>query len=173
MFPLPVEVLLIPLIVVDPDLLFPLIGGALLGSLLGGTLSFLQGRRDSIWARERLKGVMGVVPGMILKADRWLGRYREEAIALFCWTGVPYKVFATLSGAARHPLFSFLCVSVLARSLRFLIAGWAARVTALHWMELIQLHAGWMALGYTGLITTAYGFNQWLYRSISGQGVSS
>ena len=169
-FPLPPEVLLIPLILFEPETLLPVVIGALLGSLCGGTATFFWARQNSIRARERLPRLVGVAPRMVDQADQWLGRYRDEAVAFSSWTGIPYKVFAALSGTRRGPLLVFLWVSFLARALRLLAVGWLTQQAAFRWGEEMRSRWLWVSLGYTAAAAVLYGIHQWFWSRVRPTG---
>ncbi len=164
-FPLPPEILLVPLIVCAPDGWFPLVVASLAGSLAGGAVGFSFARLRPERARTLLVRIPGVAPGMVTKAERWIGRQGVGAVAFSAWTGVPYKIFAVLSGAAEHAWVPFIGASVLARGLRVVALGWGAHMVGTHWGEPIRRQGLLFGLIYVGLVAAGYWFNQRVHRA--------
>ena len=126
-FPIPPDVLMIPMILARPGRAWLIAGVALVSSVLGG----LAGYAIGAFAYESLGRP-------ILEA---LGK--EEAMAAFnetfngvgFWavlvagvTPFPYKVITIMSGWTALPLATFLVTSVLARGLRFFVLAALLRV---------------------------------------------
>lgn len=102
---------------------------------------------------------------MVTKAECWIGRHGVGAVAFSAWTGVPYKIFAVLSGAAEHAWVPFLGASVLARGLRLAVLGWAAHAVGNAWGEPIRRQAILFVLIYVGLVAAGYQLNQRAHRA--------
>ncbi|PID37014.1 MAG: cytochrome B [Rhodobacterales bacterium] len=123
MFPIPPDVLMIPMIIAAPNRAFLIAGVALISSVLGGMLGYAIG-----W------GVFESVGRPILefygKTDSF-GQFADTYNAYGAWavliagvTPFPYKVITILSGSTGLDFAVFMVASVLARGLRFfLVAG--------------------------------------------------
>ncbi|SIS73349.1 YqaA family protein [Phaeovulum vinaykumarii] len=121
-FPIPPDVLLIPMILARPDRAFVIAAVATVASVLGGLLGYAIG-----W------GLMESLGHFVLdfygKADAFdtlAARFNEQgawAVLIAGVTPFPYKVITIFSGATGLHLGLFIAVSILARALRFFIVA--------------------------------------------------
>jgi membrane protein YqaA with SNARE-associated domain len=119
-FPLPPDLLLIPMILARPRRAFVLAGLCTLMSVLGGFLGYAIGYLlfDSIGRP-------------ILEFYHAMGRYDALKAAFAQWgvwiiiikgmTPIPYKLVTIASGVAQFPLVPFALASLVSRSLRFFL----------------------------------------------------
>ena len=124
-FPIPPDVLMIPMILAAPHRAFLIAGVAMLASVAGGVAGYGIG-----W------GLYETVGRPVLefygKTDSWevlQGRFDEDPALVF-WTiafaGVtpfPYKVITIFAGAAAMNLPLFILTSILARGFRFFLVA--------------------------------------------------
>ncbi len=118
-FPIPPDVLLIPLCLGRPQdaLWFASLcsAGSVLGGMAGYGLGFFGGRPllRRLFKEEKLRAV-----------ERYYDKYNAWAIGIAGLTPLPYKVFTVSGGAFAIGFRTFVIASVLSRSLRFFaIAG--------------------------------------------------
>jgi membrane protein YqaA with SNARE-associated domain len=117
-FPIPPDVLLMPVVLARRDRAFRYAALTAVCSILGGTVGysigyFLQGLGRWILS---LTGN----PNAMSDFQHWYGQWGALMIAL----PIPYKITAIASGVAHLNLAVFLAVSLLVRGLRFsLLAG--------------------------------------------------
>lgn len=118
-FPIPPDVLLIPLCLGQPRLAFWFAAICSVGSVLGGALGYgigFYGGRPLLkrWFRaERIRSV-----------ERYYDRYNAWATGIAGLTPIPYKLFTIAGGAFAVNFRIFLLASLIARSLRFFtVAG--------------------------------------------------
>ena len=119
-FPIPPDILMIPMILVQPKRAFTIASIALFGSVLGGLLGYFIGSTlyeeigypiISFFGKEEL-------------ADQFNRRYNNLGfwpVVIAGLTPIPYKIVTIMSGWASAPIGSFLIASILARGLRFFI----------------------------------------------------
>ena len=122
-FPIPPDVLMIPMILAMPWRAFHIAAVATLASVLGGLLGYAIGY-----------GFMDAIGRPVLefygKADKFedlatrFNTYGGWAVLVAGVTPFPYKVITIFSGATQLSLPLFMGVSVLARALRFFIVAW-------------------------------------------------
>lgn len=121
-FPIPPDVLMIPMIIARPSRAFVIAGVATLASVLGGILGYGIG-----W------GLFETVGRPVLEfygKDAYFGefaqRYNEYGAWMVLFAGVtpfPYKVITIMSGATGLSVPVFMVASVLARGLRFFVVA--------------------------------------------------
>jgi membrane protein YqaA with SNARE-associated domain len=121
-FPIPPDVLMIPMIIARPSKAFVIAGVATVASVLGGLAGYGIG-----WGLFETVGrpVMEFY-GKDSYFDEFAVRYNEWgawAVLIAGITPFPYKVITIMSGATGLSLPVFMVASVLARGLRFFIVA--------------------------------------------------
>jgi membrane protein YqaA with SNARE-associated domain len=118
-FPIPPDVLLIPLCLGDPSraLWFATICsvGSVLGGIAGYAIGFYGGRPlvYKLFPDARVRAV-----------ERYYDRYNAWAIGIAGLTPLPYKIFTISGGACAINFKVFVVASVISRSIRFFaVAG--------------------------------------------------
>lgn len=117
-FPIPPDLILIPLILAEPDLFifFALIAAA--GSVAGSLLGYFIGIKGGRPVLIKLVGLKKTE-----KAEKYFDKYGDWAILIASFTPVPYKVFTILSGILRHSIRNMFIVSAIGRTARFLMVA--------------------------------------------------
>jgi len=121
-FPIPPDVLMIPLILAQPKRAWFIAGVALVASVAGGLLGYTIGAffYDSIGAPilESLgKG------DSVLEFNERFNDYSFWAVLVAGVTPFPFKVITILSGWTAMPLGVFITTAIIARALRFFIVA--------------------------------------------------
>lgn len=122
-FPIPPDVLMIPMILARPSRAWLIASVALVASVLGGLLGYAIGAffYDSIG--QPVLEAMGKAHAM----EEFNTRFNDFGFWAVLGAGVtpfPYKVITIMSGWTGMPLGTFIATSILARALRFfLVAG--------------------------------------------------
>ena len=121
-FPIPPDILMIPMIIAAPNRAFLIAGVCLVASVLGGLLGYYIGY-----------GLFETIGQPVLEFygkdkyfDEFAVRYNEWGAWAVLFAGVtplPYKVITILSGATSMNLPVFIIASIVARGLRFFIVA--------------------------------------------------
>ncbi|WP_424943029.1 YqaA family protein [Aliiroseovarius crassostreae] len=121
-FPIPPDILMIPMIIAAPRKAFVIAGVALVASVLGGMFGYLIG-----W------GVFESVGRPVLefygKADTFetfsqtYNDWGAWAVLIAGVTPFPYKVITILSGSTGLNFWVFMVASIIARGLRFFVVA--------------------------------------------------
>jgi membrane protein YqaA with SNARE-associated domain len=122
-FPIPPDLLMIPMIIARPNRAFLIAGVCLTASVLGGLLGYAIGALAFDWLGQPILEALG-------KGDR-IAEFNVRFNDLGFWavlvagiTPFPYKVITIMSGWTGMPLATFVVTSIIARGLRFfIIAG--------------------------------------------------
>lgn len=121
-FPIPPDVLMIPMIIAAPHRAFLIAGIATVSSVLGGLFGY--------WIGAELFDTVGrpilEFYGKTDRFDEFAARYNEFGAAAVLVAGVtpfPFKVITILSGATGLSLLQFTIYSIIARGLRFFIVA--------------------------------------------------
>jgi membrane protein YqaA with SNARE-associated domain len=119
-FPLPPDLLLIPMILARPRRAFLLAGLCTVMSVLGGFLGYAIGYF-----------LFDAIGRPILEFYHAMGRYDALKAAFAQWgvwiiiikglTPIPYKLVTIASGVAQFPIVPFALASLVSRSLRFFL----------------------------------------------------
>ncbi|MDD9912859.1 MAG: DedA family protein [Alphaproteobacteria bacterium] len=122
-FPIPPDVLLIPMVLVAFDRAFYYAFLCTLGSVLGGILGYFIGMLafDSIgqaiidfWHLESKFGIL----------QQWYQEYDVFIVAAAGFSPIPYKIFTIFSGFMEADFFQFTVASTLSRGARFFLIAW-------------------------------------------------
>ena len=117
-FPLPPDLLLIPLALSNTSLALLFAAVATVGSTLGGMLGYYIGDKGGRPLLERFFS-----PEKISLVQDQYRRYDVWAVGMAAFTPIPYKLFSISAGAFQLDFKRFLLASVLGRGGRFLAVG--------------------------------------------------
>ncbi|WP_298906387.1 YqaA family protein [uncultured Aliiroseovarius sp.] len=136
-FPIPPDVLMIPMIIARPSRAFVIAGVALVASVLGGMFGYYIG-----WGMfETVGRPVLEFYGKDAYFDEFATRYNEWgawAVLIAGVTPFPYKVITILSGATGLNFAVFMVASIIARGLRFFIVAtllWKFGAPIRHFIE--------------------------------------
>ncbi|MDZ7710524.1 MAG: YqaA family protein [Roseovarius sp.] len=122
-FPIPPDVLMIPMILARPSRAWLIAGVALVSSVVGGMLGYAIGAFAYESIGQPILSALGKGEAM----EAFNIRFNDLGFWAVLTAGVtpfPYKVITIMSGWTGMPLATFVATSILARSLRFfLVAG--------------------------------------------------
>jgi len=150
-FPIPPDVLMIPMILARPERAWLIAGVALVASVLGGMLGYAIGA----FAYEEIGRPILQALGKDAAMDAFNTRFNDFGFWAVLTAGVtpfPYKVITIMSGWTGLPVMTFMATSVLARGLRFFL------VAALLWKfgapirDFIERRLGLVALAFVVLL---------------------
>ncbi len=119
-FPIPPDLLMIPMIIAAPHRAFVIAGIATVASVAGGLLGYAIG----MFAYDSLGQPILESLGKADSMEAFNTRFNDAgfwAVLVAGLTPFPYKVITIMSGWTAMPLGTFVITSVLARALRFFI----------------------------------------------------
>ena len=122
-FPIPPDVLMIPMILAAPHRAWLIAGVALVSSVLGGMAGYAIGA----FAYEGLGQPILAALGKAEAMEAFNTRFNDFGFWAVLTAGItpfPYKVITIMSGWTGMPLMTFIVTSILARGLRFFIVAW-------------------------------------------------
>jgi len=117
-FPIPPDVLMIPLCLQSPKSAFFFAGICTVGSVLGGAFGYFIGLKGG---RPLLKRFLA--ESKILTAERLYQKYDVWAIGIAAFTPLPYKVFTVTAGLFQLNFKKFVLMSIIGRGARFFIVA--------------------------------------------------
>ncbi len=122
-FPIPPDVLMIPMILARPSRAWLVALVALVTSVLGGLLGYAIGALAYESIGQPILESLGKADSMAEFNTRF-NDFGFWAVLVAGMTPFPYKVITIMSGWTGMPLATFIATSILARGLRFfLVAG--------------------------------------------------
>lgn len=121
-FPIPPDIIMIPMILAQPRRAWLIAGVALVASVLGGLLGYLIGAFAFETIGQPILASLGKADAMAEFSQRFndMGFW---AVLIAGITPFPYKVITIMSGWTGMPLATFITTSILARGLRFFIVA--------------------------------------------------
>ncbi|MDG1353589.1 MAG: VTT domain-containing protein [Sulfitobacter sp.] len=122
MFPIPPDIIMIPMIIARPNRAFVIAGVALVASVLGGLLGYAIGALVYDTLGAPILQALGKADSMEEFATTFnnMGFWAVLAAGV---TPFPYKVITIMSGWTGMPLATFIATSILARGLRFFLVA--------------------------------------------------
>lgn len=117
-FPIPPDVMLIPMVLARPERAFLVAGVCLAASVAGGVAGYAIGAFMFEELGLPVMEMLGLTQGYTELARNY-GEYGFWAVFIAGLTPIPYKVITILSGALGLSLPLFVAASIVARGLRF------------------------------------------------------
>jgi membrane protein YqaA with SNARE-associated domain len=121
-FPIPPDVLMIPMILARPSRAWLIAGIALVSSVLGGLLGYAIGAFAYQEIGQPILTALGKGDAMAAFATRF-NDFGFWAVLTAGVTPFPYKVITIMSGWTAMPLGTFIATSILARGIRFFLVA--------------------------------------------------
>ncbi len=121
-FPIPPDLLMIPMILAAPSRAFLIAGVCLVASVLGGIAGYAIGQ----FAFEELGRPIFEALGKVDRIEEFNARFNDFGfwpVLIAGLTPFPYKVITIMSGWTGLPFLTFVLTSILARGLRFFIVA--------------------------------------------------
>ena len=142
-FPIPPDVIMIPMILAQPRRAWLIASIALAASVLGGLLGYAIGALAFETIGEPILASLGKADSMAEFSTRFndMGFWAVLAAGV---TPFPYKVITIMSGWTGMPLVTFIMTSILARALRFFVVAALLRTFGTPIRDFIERRLGLM-----------------------------
>ena len=158
-FPVPVEVMLVPMVLAKPAKWQRFALFASVASVLGGVAGYLIGAWVFDWVAPWL--LAGSGRAHFDEAQQMFETWGVWIIFLAAFTPIPYKIFTISAGFMGLFLVPFLLASILGRAARFYLVAGLVRWGGLRvepWLHRYVEPIGW---GLVALLVLAVGVNGW------------
>ena len=147
-FPIPPDVMLLPMCLAQPNRVWRLAGITTIGSVLGGVIGYAIGA----YAFGFIEPVLADSGYMnsYLHAVRWFEEWGFWAIFVAGFSPIPYKVFTIAGGAMGMALLPFVVASFIGRGARFYLLALLIRFFGHTADSLVRKHMdriGWIMVG--------------------------
>jgi len=158
-FPLPPDLLLLALAVINPEksLLYAAICTA--GSTIGGMIGFAIGRLGGRPVLNRW-----VSKEKIAAIEDYFQRYDVLAVFIAGFTPIPYKVFTIASGTFRLRFWRFVIASVCSRGLRFFLVGLCVMLFGDQAKTYLKEYFNIITIGFVVLLIGGFLVVRWAFR---------
>ncbi len=154
-FPIPPDVLMIPLILKQRDKAFRIAFLCTLFSVIGGAFGYLIG-----W------GLYDLIAVPMLNYFGWMEQFevvKQAYLTYGAWivfgagiTPFPYKLITIASGVMQMNFFLFMMASIVARGLRFFLVAALLHKWGKHVRGFIEKNLGWLSILFFILLIGAF-----------------
>ena len=149
-FPIPPDLLLIPLVLADPVNALFYGAVATIGSVLGSMLGYFIGIKGGRPILLRFAGEKTV------SVEKYFNKYGTAAIGIAGFTPIPYKIFTIAAGVFRHSIAKLILISIISRGGRFFLEAiflmlWGAEI-----IIFMEEYFGILTFGITGIAIVVY-----------------
>lgn len=150
-FPIPPDVMLIPMILAAPKKAWNLAGIATAGSVIGAYLGYAIGFYFFQLIAEPLLDFYGYLE----KFNSFKELYNQYGAWIVFGAGItpfPYKIITIASGVVHMNLLVFTVASVIARGMRFFLVAWLLKQYGETMRVFIEKNLGWLSVVFLILL---------------------
>lgn len=144
-FPIPPDVMLIPMILAAPKKAWSIAGVATVGSVIGAYLGYAIGFYFFQLIAEPLLNFYGYLE----KFNSFKDLYNQYGAWIVFGAGItpfPYKIITIASGVVHMNLIVFTVASIIARGMRFYLVAWLLKKYGETMREFIEKNLGWLSV---------------------------
>lgn len=144
-FPIPPDVMLIPMILAAPKKAWSIAGVATVGSVIGAYLGYAIGFYFFQLIAEPLLNFYGYLE----KFNSFKDLYNQYGAWIVFGAGItpfPYKIITIASGVVHMNLIVFTIASIIARGIRFFLVAWLLKKYGETMREFIEKNLGWLSV---------------------------
>lgn len=154
-FPLPPDILLLPMVLARRAMAFSLAGICTVGSVIGGLLGYAIG--------ALLMDTVGQWVMQTYHLEKAFQTFHEQFNHYGVWvilakglTPIPFKLVTIASGAAHFDLGLFVLSAALTRGARFYLVAWLGKAFGDPIKIFVERYLNWVALGVLALIIIGF-----------------
>lgn len=150
-FPIPPDIMLIPMILATPKEAWKIAGVCTIASVIGAYLGYIIGVYFFQLIAEPLLNFYGYLD----KFNEFKNLYEEYGAWIVFGAGItpfPYKIITIASGVVHLNLVVFTIASVIARGLRFFLIAWLLKTYGAKMRFFIEKNLGWLSVLFLVLL---------------------
>ena len=154
-FPIPPDIMLIPMILATPKQAWKIAGVCTIASVIGAYLGYIIGFYFFTLIAEPLLQFYGYLD----KFNEFKNLYSEYGAWIVFGAGItpfPYKIITIASGVVHLNLVVFTVASVIARGLRFFVIAWLLKVYGEKMRLFIEKNLGWLSVLFLLLLVGGF-----------------
>ncbi|MEE6208238.1 MAG: YqaA family protein [Alphaproteobacteria bacterium] len=144
-FPIPPDIMLIPMILATPKKAWKIAGVCTVASVIGAYLGYIIGVYFFQLIAEPLLNFYGYLE----KFNDFKKLYEEYGAWIVFGAGItpfPYKIITIASGVVHLNLLIFTVASIIARGLRFFVIAWLLKTYGEKMRTFIEKNLGWLSV---------------------------
>ena len=156
-FPIPPDVMLLPMCMADHSRVWYFAFITTVGSVLGGIFGYFIGSYSFDFIEPFLNN-WGYIDSYLLAVE-WFEDWGFWAVFIAGFSPIPYKVFTIAAGATYMPLIPFVIASVVGRGARFYLIAYLVKVFGKQADVLINRYmdrVGWILVSIIALLVATY-----------------
>lgn len=150
-FPIPPDIMIIPMVLATPQKAWKIAGLATLASVLGGYFGYGIG----VFLFDQIAKPLLSFYGYLHQFDVFKDYYHEWGAWIVFGAGItpfPYKVITIASGVVGLNLATFTIASVIARGMRFYLIAWLLKKWGAPMKEFIEKNLGILSVLFLVLL---------------------
>ena len=154
-FPIPPDVMLIPMVLAAPQKAWRIAGVATAASVVGGYIGYAIG----VFGYEVIAKPILNFYGYMQQFETFQGYYHEWGAWIVFGAGVtpfPYKVVTIASGVVHLDLLVFGIASVISRGIRFYLVAWLLKKYGEPMREFIDKNLGMLSILFVLLLVGGF-----------------
>ncbi len=150
-FPIPPDIMLIPMILATPNKAYKIALVATIASVLGGFFGYAIG----VFFFDLIAEPLLSFYGYLHKFQSFENYYHQFGAWIVFGAGLtpfPYKIITIASGVVHLDLFVFTVASILARGGRFFVVAWLLKKYGAPMKIFIEKNLGWLSIVFLILL---------------------
>ena len=150
-FPIPPDIMLIPMILATPSKAWSIAGVCTIASVTGAYLGYVIG----FYFFELIAEPLLEFYGYLEKFNEFKHLYEEWGAWIVFGAGItpfPYKIITIASGVVHLNLAVFTIASIIARGLRFFLIAWLLKAYGEKMRLFIEKNLGWLSILFLALL---------------------
>ena len=154
-FPIPPDIMLIPMILATPNKAWKIAGVATLASLIGGYFGYAIG----VFAFDMIAEPILQFYHALDKFHTFENYYHQYGAWIVFGAGItpfPYKIITIASGVVHLDLIVFTIASILARGMRFFVVAWLLKKYGEPMKYFIDKHLGKLSVLFLILLIAGF-----------------
>lgn len=160
-FPIPQDVMMIPMLLATPQRAWRIALVATLASAAGGIVGYMIGALLYETVGAAVINLYGYT-AEYARFQGWYDQWGAWIVAGGAFTPIPYKVVTIASGAAGMSFPVFLVAALPLRALRFFLLAWLLKLSGPALRQLIERYFGWLTTAAFIIIVAGFAALAWL-----------
>lgn len=160
-FPIPPDVMIIPMVLATPNKAWRIAGLATVASVLGGYFGYIIGAFCFDWIAKPILEMYNALE-QFKEFENYYHQFGAWIVFGAGLTPFPYKIITIASGAVHLDLMVFTVASVLARGMRFFFVAWLLKKYGEPMKIFIEKNLGWLSVLFLILLIGSFMLIKWL-----------
>lgn len=154
-FPIPPDVMIIPMVLATPQKAWKIAGLATFASVIGGYFGYIIGSCFFDLIAKPLLEMYNAL-NQFKEFENYYHLYGAWIVFGAGITPFPYKIITIASGVVHLDLFIFTIASILARGIRFFLVAWLLKKYGAPMKVFIEKNLGWLSVLFLILLIGSF-----------------